>query len=181
MLNNSAYEYGSASKLIHWLMAALIIGLIVVGLYMETIPEEDPARRVVYGYHKAAGALAMLLFFVRIAWLRVSPGPELPTAFNDKERLLVGGIKKALYLMLLLVPLSGYVMSSAGGYPISFFGLFDVPLLIEKNKAIGGFAHDLHGPLAFTLLALVVLHIAGAIKHRLADKGGDKDILKRML
>ncbi len=181
MLNNNTDEYGSVSKLIHWLMAALILGLIAVGIYMEEIPKEDPARRVVFGYHKAAGVLAMLLFFVRVIWLRVSPGPVLPAAFSDKERLLVGGIKKAIYLLMLLVPLSGYAMSSAGGYPISFFGLFDVPLLIEKNKAIAGFAHEAHGILAFTLLALVILHAAGAIKHRHADKGGERDILKRMI
>ena len=81
----------------------------------------------------------------------------------------------------MLVPLSGYLMSNAGGYPIHFFGLFEMPALVGESKAIGGFAHEAHWIVGYAMAALVLLHMAGAIKHRLKVKGSEADILQRML
>lgn len=181
MLNNSTENYGSLSKAIHWVMAALIITLIAVGIYMAELDKEDPSRLQLFAMHKAFGVLVLMLAVIRIVWLRLSPAPTLPAVFTAKEKRLVASIKGVLYLLMFLVPLAGYVMSSAAGKPIAFFGLFEMPLLVAENKSIAGFAHEAHEMLAFAMLAFIVLHVAGAIKHRLKDRNGPSDIMNRML
>jgi cytochrome b561 len=181
MLKNSATNYGALSKTLHWLIALGIIMLIIVGVYMTGLDKADPTKREIIGIHKSFGSLMMMLIVFRLIWLRISPAPALPLVFNAKEKLLTKGVHKLLYVLMLLTPFSGYIMSNAGGYPVSFFGLFELPALIDKSKAIGGFAHEAHEILAFTMLAFVVLHVAGAIKHRLQDRDGERDILNRML
>ncbi len=181
MMSNSADRYGTVSRTLHWLMAALIIALIFVGLYMGSLPDDDPSHRKLVGMHKAMGSLVLMLAVIRLIWIRISPAPALPDAFAAGEKRLTKGIQSLLYLLMVLVPLAGYVMSSAAGRPISFFGLFDLPLLIAKNKDLAHLAGEAHEILAFSIAGLILLHMAGAIKHRVLSRGTDKDILGRML
>jgi cytochrome b561 len=185
MLKNSATEYGSFSKSLHWMMAVIILALIFIGIYMADLPT-DTAEQKQYAFkffnlHKSFGVLALILIVVRLIWMRISPAPELPSAFAPKEKMLVKVLQGVLYLLMVLVPLSGYLMSNAGGYPINFFGLGELPALVGESKSLGGFAHEMHEILGWGLLIVIGLHMAGAIKHRLKDKGGETDILKRML
>lgn len=184
-MQNSSTEYGVFSRGLHWLMALIIITLLAVGIYMADLPQDTQAQKE-YAFqffmmHKSFGVLALLLVVVRLLWLRLSPPPVLPAAFTPAEQMLVNGVKALLYVLMILVPLSGYLMSNAGGYPINFFGLGELPALIGKSKEFGGIAHEAHELLGYTILLLVVVHAAGAVKHRLKDKGGETDILKRML
>lgn len=180
MLGNSANRYGLVSRAVHWLTALLIFTLIGVGMYMSDLDKADPSRLSIYSAHKAFGVLVFLLLLLRIIWLRVSPAPALPAVLSAVEQKLFKTVKVGLYLLMLLVPVAGYTMSVAGGHPVSFFGLFTLPALFAKSKALGGFAHEAHEMLAYLLLALVAVHLAGAIKHRL--KGNtEADLLKRML
>lgn len=185
MIRNTATEYGSFIKVIHWLMAAIILTLILVGIYMADLPkvtdEEKQFAMTFYGMHKSFGVVIMLLVIMRLIWLLVNPNPPLPAVFEDKERLLVEGLKKLLYLMMFLMPISGYLMSNAGGHPIMFFGLFELPALIGEDKAIGGVIKAMHMLGGWAMLLVVLVHLAGALKHRLLEKGSEKDILQRML
>ena len=181
MLNNSTDRYGVVSRSIHWATAAIIIALIVVGWYMTGLAEEDPARRNIYNLHKSVGVLSIFLLVLRFAWLKVSPAPELPAVFPASERNLTQGMRILLYVLMLLVPVSGYVMSTAAGYPVPFFKLFTMPALIGESEMLAEFAHEAHAILGYSILAVVALHIFGALKHRLADRGGPSDILGRML
>lgn len=182
---NSSTAYGTFSKLLHWGMALIILTLIAVGIYMADLPKDTPEQKdyafQFYGLHKSFGVIVLLLIVVRLVWLRLSPAPELPAVFEGKERLLVTGLQKLLYLLMLLAPLSGYLMSNSAGFPVQVFGLFEMPALVEKSEALNGFLHEAHELLGFGILLLVILHAAGAIKHRLKDKGGESDILGRML
>lgn len=184
-LSNSDREYGLLSKTLHWLMAGIIITLIVVGIYMADLPRDTEEQKQYafqfFNLHKSFGVLALLLVIVRLAWLSVSPAPALPAVFSAKEQRVVKLLQAALYLLMVLVPVSGYLMSNAGGYPINFFGLGELPALVGKSKGLGGFAHEAHELMGFAILAVILLHVAGAIKHRLKDKGGESDILQRML
>jgi cytochrome b561 len=185
MLKNSATDYGTLSKALHWLMAAIILALIFVGIYMAGLPKETAAEKQYafqfYGLHKSFGVLALLLIVLRLVWTRLSPAPALPSAFAPKERVVVKALQGLLYLLMIVMPVSGYLMSNAGGHPIHFFGLFEMPAVVGESKALGGFAHEMHEIMGWAMLVLIVLHMAGAIKHRLKDKGGETDILKRML
>ncbi len=180
-MKNTPDRYGLISRALHWSSALLIIGLIAVGWYMTGLADEDPARRGIYNLHKSIGVLTMFLLIARFAWLRVSPAPALPSVFAPKEQRVTKGIQALLYLLMLLVPVSGYLMSTAGGYPVPFFGLFNMPALVGESKALAGFAHEAHAILGYGMLALVALHMAGALKHRLADRGGPSDVMARML
>lgn len=184
-LKNSSTEYGLLSKTLHWVMAAMIITLIGVGIYMADLPKDTAEQKQYafqfYGLHKSFGVVVLALIIVRLAWIRISPAPALPAVFNAKEQMVTKLVQAFLYILMILVPLSGYIMSNAGGYPINLFGLGELPALIGKSKEIGGIAHEAHEIMGFAVLALIALHVAGAVKHRLKDKGGESDILKRMV
>ncbi|MCW8828217.1 MAG: cytochrome b [Gammaproteobacteria bacterium] len=185
MIKNSATEYGSMAKTLHWLMAAIILTLIFVGIYMAGLPKDTAEEKQYafqfYDLHKAFGVVALLLIVLRLIWLRVSPAPKLPAAFAPKERIMVKALQGLLYLLMIIMPVSGYLMSNAGGHPISFFGLFEMPVVVGESEALGEFVHEVHEYGGWVILLIIVLHMAGAIKHRLKDKGGESDILKRML
>jgi len=185
MLKNSATEYGAVSKLLHWLMAAIILTLIGVGMYMADLPMDTAEQKQYafqfYNLHKSFGVIVLLLIVLRLIWLRISPAPTLPSVFAPKERILVKALQGLLYLLMILVPLSGYLMSNAGGHPINVFGLFQMPAIVGESEAIGDFTHEAHEIGGWVILFVIILHVAGAVKHRLKDKGGESDILKRML
>ncbi len=185
MLKNSAIEYGVVSKTLHWLMAAIILVLIFVGIYMAGLPKEAAAEKQYafqfYNLHKSFGVVAFGLILLRLVWVAISPVPKLPSAFAPKERAVVKALQGLLYLLMLVMPISGMVMSNASGRPVNFFGLGELPALIAENEALAGIAHEVHEIMGWTLLVLIVLHMAGPLKHRLKDKGGETDVLKRML
>ena len=181
MLKNTAEQYGTYTKILHWLMAALIVTMVIIGLYMSDLGKEDPVRRQLYDLHKSLGVLAMLLIAVRLIWLRISPPPALPAVFTENETRLVSLVKVALYLLMVIIPVSGYLLSVAGGHSVSFFGLFDLPSIMGKNKDTHEFFENLHSFMADVIIGAVLLHVAGAVKHRIQDKNGESDILNRML
>ena len=184
-MNNSATEFGALSKLLHWLMAAIILTLIGVGMYMAELPT-DTAEQKQYAFqffamHKSFGVVILGLIILRLIWIRISPAPALPAVFAPKERILVKALQGLLYLLMIILPVSGYLMSNAGGHPINFFGMGVLPAIVGESKSLGHFAHEMHEIMGTVLLVVIALHVAGAIKHRLKDKGGESDILKRML
>lgn len=181
MLKNNEQGFGLVSKLLHWGLALIIVLLIAVGLYMTGLEKEDPARLQIYGMHKAFGALVLLLTVVRISWLIYSRPPVLPAVLQVWEQKLSLLAKGLLYLLSLAVPSSGYVMSNAAGYSVSLFGLCDLPVLVAKNEELAKLANGAHGLLAYLLIGVVLLHVAGALKHRLLDKDPAADVMKRML
>ncbi len=181
MLGNNATSYGGLSKFLHWAMALIILGLIALGLYMTGLDKEDLSRGEIFALHKSFGVIAFVLIVVRLIWNRISPPPPLPAALQGIERLLPHTVVALLYLLMIIVPLSGMAMSQFGGHEISVFGFYQLPMLVSENKDLGGIASTVHEYSSWAILALVVLHAAGAAKHRKNDPGGEKDILSRML
>lgn len=163
-------------RIIHWLMAVIILSLLAMGLYMTGLEREDALRGTLYGLHKSFGVLVLLLLAVRL-FLRVATHvPALPKLYPLWERGLAHLGHFALYLLMFGVPMAGIAMSNSGGHPVKFFGVV-VPPLFEQNKEFGGLAHEAHWLLAYVLIGVIGLHLAGVIKHRFIDK---QDILYRM-
>lgn len=185
MLKNSTSEYGSMAKILHWVMAAIILGLIGVGIYMADLSRETVSQKKYafqfYDLHKSFGVIALVLILLRLVWLRISPAPALPAAFASGERKFVKALQGLLYLLMLVLPISGYMMSNAGGHPIMLFGLFEMPAIFGESETLGGISHAVHQYGGWFMLLVILLHIAGALKHRILDKGGERDILSRML
>ena len=171
-------------RVLHWLRAVVVIGVLGAGLVMvNLLPDELPAKfEVLYPNHKQFGLLALVLALAQLALRTRSSVPDLPKGLAPWERSLSKFTHRALYALLIIVPLMGYSMSStftqSDGIPF-FFG--QVPELLPKNDSWFELFQLLHRVLAYALLALVVLHVAGALKHRFLDKHADADVLQRML
>lgn len=174
-LVNTEEEYGLVAKIFHWVIAVLIIGLLPVGLGMGALPNE-PFKFQIYAMHKSFGLLVFFLGLGRIIWRFVSPPPEHLESHAKWEVTLASAAHFWLYVCIIGMPLSGWLMSNAGEFPVPFFGL-QMPALIGKNEALGDLFYEVHEILAYTLLFVLALHAAGALKHHVIDKD---ETLKRM-
>jgi cytochrome b561 len=177
-------KYPAKMRVLHWLRAVVVIGTLSVGLLMVNLPDDLPAKfEQLYPNHKQFGLLALLLGLSQLVLRLGSHVPEPPAGLRPWERKLSGFAHRAFYALLIIVPLMGYSMSStftqSDGVPFFFFGL--LPELLPKNDNWFEVFRLLHRIFAYTLLALIVLHVAGALKHRLLDKDPQTDVLRRML
>lgn len=174
-LKNSKTHFGLIAILFHWVMALLIIGMLGVGLYMTDLPIGIQKLKL-YGMHKAFGILVLILVILRIIWRLSNNTPIL--AMPKLEVIAARLAHLALYALMLAMPLSGWLMTSAAGLPPSFFGLFTLPSLVAPNddlRELFAFAHEW---LAYGLIALIVVHTLAALKHHFYNKD---NILKRMI
>lgn len=177
-------KYPASMRALHWLRAAVVIGTLGVGLTMVNLPDDLPAKfELLYPNHKQFGVLALLLALAQLLLRWRSRVPELPQSLQPWERTVSKFAHRALYVLLIVVPLMGYSMSStftqSDGVPFFFFG--QLPELLPKNDRWFEVFQLLHRIFAYTLLTLVVLHVAGALKHRFLDKDAESDVLRRML
>ncbi|MEK7991552.1 MAG: cytochrome b [Thiotrichaceae bacterium] len=165
MLTNTEKSYGMIARLFHWTIAILILALIPVGWYMAENELYD-----LYPYHKAAGMLVLFLGVLRLLWVFVNTRPNFPADMGRFAKAAAYIGHAMLYIFTLLIPISGYIFSSSGGYKVSFFGLFDIPLLIEKNAELHEMAGEAHEIIAFTALIIILGHVIMAYKHHLIHK-----------
>jgi cytochrome b561 len=171
-----AEKYGRTAQTLHWLMFLLIAGAFGVGLWMAGLPV-GPQRFRAVPWHKAIGITIFALVFIRLLWRLTHPAPSLPAAMPAWERHAAHASHWGLYLLMFAVPLSGWLMSSALGFSTVVFGI-RVPDLLERNRELGDILKTVHYFLNKTLLLLIVLHFAAALKHYFIDRD---DILQRML
>ncbi len=174
-ISNTEEEYGLIARLFHWSIAVLIIGLLPVGLGMGAM-ENSPLKFEIYALHKSFGLLVFFLGIGRIVWRFVSPPPEHLESHEHWETVLASAAHFWLYVCIICMPLSGWLMSSAGEFPIPFFGV-QMPALMGKDENLAGFFGQAHEILAYTLLFVLALHAAGALKHHVIDKD---ETLQRM-
>lgn len=183
MTNKHSEKYPLLLRVLHWAMALLIFGNLALGFYMTPFREDVPDWYDLYFFHKSFGVLVFLLVVTRLVTRLNSTLPELPETLPAMDKKLARLGHFAFYLLMVLVPLWGYGVSSTFEYSggVHFFGLFDLPELLPKSEAWFNTFDRLHAILAYTLLGLVGLHVAGVIKHRFFDKNKSNDVLPRML
>jgi cytochrome b561 len=161
---NTRNSYGSIAKAFHWLIAFMIIGMISVGVIMtEMLP--SPEKFQLYGYHKATGVIVFFLVLLRLLWRLINTNPALPKTLTPWHKRVAKLSPIALYALIIIMPISGFIMSDAGGHPISMFGLFTLPDLIEKNADLSKAAQLVHYYAAFILSGLIVSHVLAALYH----------------
>ncbi len=178
--NINQQNYGTFAKFLHWGMALMLIVLIAVGTYMTGLDKADPSKIQIMGMHKSFGVIFMQFAILRIIWSRLNNSPSLPNVLATWEKFLSKTITGSLYILMLAIPFSGYAMTNLFGYPVSLFGLIDLPVLFDKAPNMALLAKQAHGLLVYTLLAALFAHIAGVLKHRFLDKP-EADVLPRML
>ena len=172
-----AHQYTQTAKSLHWLMAALLFGLLALGFYMHDLPL-SPEKLQLYSWHKWAGVTAFLLVLVRLAWRFTHRPPALPESMPKTMQLAAHAGHLALYALMIAIPLSGWLMSSAKGFQTVYFGVLPIPDLLVKNKELGECLAEVHEALNIALILVVVGHVGAALKHHFIDKD---DILSRML
>ncbi|MDD3884350.1 MAG: cytochrome b [Gallionella sp.] len=162
---------------LHWLMAVLLFGIFPLGIYMHDLPL-SPAKLQLYSYHKWIGVTVFMLVLLRLLWRATHKPPPLPFGMPRWQEWASGAVHALLYLLMLVVPVSGWLMSSAKGFKTVWFGIVALPDLVAKDKALGEWLGEVHEVLSFTLALLIVLHVAAALKHHFLERD---DVLRRML
>ncbi|WP_374404753.1 cytochrome b [Niveibacterium sp.] len=170
-------QYTRTAIALHWLIALLIFIAFPVGLYMVDLPL-SPQKLKIISWHKWAGITVLALVLVRILWRATHRPPALPDSMSGIEKLAAHGAHHLLYLLMIAVPMAGWLMSSAKGFPVVWFGVLPLPDLIGKSESLAEFFEEAHEILAWLMVLIVVAHAAAAVKHHFVARDG---ILARML
>ncbi|HSC84227.1 MAG TPA: cytochrome b/b6 domain-containing protein [Pseudomonas sp.] len=166
-MNRVAYSF--PARLLHWLMAVLILTMLFVGVGM--VGSLGPWQHSLVTIHKAVGLLLLGLVLLRLAVrLRQSP-PALPASVPHWQQRLAHGAHVLLYLLMLALPLIGWAMQSAGGYPLRVLG-WVLPAIVPQDADLYAVLRSAHGWLAYLLFASVLLHLAAALFHGLIRRDG---------
>lgn len=167
----SAPTYTRTAIGLHWLMAALILTALPLGLYMTELPL-SPHKLKLYAWHKWLGITILGLACLRVAWRLTHRPPPLPASLPAWQRRAAAVSHALLYPLMLAVPLSGWLMSSAKGFPTVYLGLWQLPDLVAKDTLLAERLVELHFGLNALLLAVLVAHVGAALKHALIDRDG---------
>ena len=176
-IRNTPARWGHVAQFLHWLIVALIIVQVTLANIAEELPI-GPKKIGVYAWHKSFGITILLLAILRLLWRWANPTPLLPSTLKPYERVLAHVTHVGLYVLLFAQPLTGWMMTSARGFPVSWFGFFQLPDFVPKNKTLYDALVETHETLAWVLYVIVALHVLGALKHHFMMKD---NVLKRML
>ena len=160
---------------LHWIIFFLIACAWPLGQYMSGLPFSPQKLRLI-AWHKWLGITVFMLALLRLAWRLYRPPPPLP--LNGLQRRAAGAVHALLYVLIILIPISGWLFSSAAGLPTVYLGLVQLPDLLHKDKALAEALNQVHAMLNWTLLVLVCGHAAHALKHHFVDRDG---MLVRMI
>ncbi|OEE62941.1 cytochrome b [Enterovibrio norvegicus FF-33] len=161
-------QYGLTQRLIHWLSALLIIGLFAAGLWMVDLTYYSSWYKTAPHWHKSVGLCVAALTLFRLVWRFVKSTPEIEG--KRFERMAAHAAHNVIYLLLIVIFTSGYLISTSDGRPIEVFDWFAVPALGELFPDQSDIAGTVHYYAAFGLIGLAVLHAAAALKHHFIDK-----------
>jgi cytochrome b561 len=177
-IRNTTTRWGSLAQLFHWVIVALVITQFVLGTLSASLPAASLKKLTWITPHKSIGITILVLAVLRLGWRWMNPTPLLPDTLKSYERVLAHFTHYALYVLLFVMPLTGWIMSSARSFPVSWFGIVQLPDLVGRDPALYEALHTTHAILAWTLAAIAVLHVAAAFKHHFVLKD---DVLKRMI
>lgn len=174
---NTTRSWGSVSKLLHWLIVLLIINQWVIAERADALPL-GAAKLQALAWHKSFGITIFALAIVRLVWRWLNPVPTLDGLATPWERRAANLSHLLLYALIFAMPLTGWLMSSARNFPVSWFGLVQLPDLVAPDKSLFTLMNQLHHLLFKVLIGVALLHVAGALKHHFIDRN---EVLKRML
>jgi cytochrome b561 len=168
--------YTPLAKTLHWITALLVLGLLGIGLWMVGLPI-SLLKLQVFAWHKWLGLVVLVLTVLRLGWRWRSPPPPLPDAVTDWHRRIAPWSHGALLALLLAMPASGWLMSSAGGVQVFWFGVVPLPDLVPRDPGSFEVLRTVHHKLAWLLIALLALHLGAVVHHDLLRRDG---VFRRM-
>ena len=168
--------YTPVAKGLHWLMAVMILGLLALGIYMSDLPL-SPQKLTLYSWHKWAGVTVFVLVWLRLLWRITHRPPALPETLSPLMRLAAHAGHAALYGLMVAIPLTGWLMSSAKGFQTVWFGVLPIPDLLGRDRELGDLLQQVHKLLNLLLMLTLAGHVAAALWHHFVLKD---DTLRRM-
>lgn len=163
-----AARYTKTAVILHWLIALGIFSLFALGWYMTDLPKQTPDRAFYFNLHKSIGLTVFALILFRIYWRLSHTPPDLVATMKAWEKKLAHAGHHTLYLLMILTPLSGLIMSAYSKFGVKWFGIPVIPGL--DNKAIRDNFTEVHEFIGWILLAVVIFHILAGLKHHFIDK-----------
>jgi cytochrome b561 len=171
-----AAGYDATARALHWTTAAIVLFMLAAGLYMAYGPEGTLADTL-YELHRSFGLVLVPIILVRIYWRATHPAPPLPADIPLPQRAVAHLVHGALYGLLVIQPLIGWVGVSSYRAPMTLFWLVPVPPIWPENRALSDWLFAVHGAIGFVLLGLIGLHVAGALFHHFIRRD---NVLARM-
>jgi cytochrome b561 len=162
---------------LHWLMAIALVGSFSLGTYMHDLPF-SPTKLKYFSWHKWAGVTIFAVLLLRLIWRLTHRPPALPAGMPRWQQLAATATHLALYGLMIAIPLSGWLMSSAKGFQTVWFGVLPIPDLLGKSESLGDLLRNVHEALNFLLALTVSAHVGAALKHHFVNRD---DVLLRML
>jgi len=181
-LTNSATRFGLVSKFFHWAIFLFFVNQYLTGVLMMRLEKGHFVlgldQGAFYNLHKSVGVVIIALVLLRITWRKTTRLPDWPDTLAAWEQTCMKWTERTLYFCMLVMPISGYVFTLAGGYNFKLFGLVQLPQLIDKNASVAKTAEFIHAGTSYLIVAAVALHLGLALKRHRVDKDG---FLHRML
>ncbi len=166
-LSNTDQHYGAAAIALHWLMATLIVTLVALGVYMVRLPDVgfNLKKITLILVHKEIGVLVLVLACARLIWRQLNPLPRLVDSVPEWQKVSAILVHLCFYALMIALPVTGWVMSSAAGIPVSFLGLFTLPDFVPHDDILFGLLEPLHDWLGYTMAGFISLHAGAALRH----------------
>jgi cytochrome b561 len=174
---NTTARWGILAQTLHWIVVLLVITQFILARIAHELPL-GLEKLAMLARHKSVGITILLLVVIRLIWRWMNPTPALPDTLKPYERVLAKVTHGGLYLLLFAMPITGWIMSSARNFPVSWWGLVQLPDFVAPNRPLYDAMHATHETLAWLLALTALLHIAAALKHHFILKD---DVLRRML
>ncbi len=175
---NSKNHYGIVAISLHWLMAIGILGMYCLGLYMVELTYYDSLYKTLPFIHKSFGITLALVFIIRLVWRLINPVPEALAGISPLQRDAANLVHRLFYIIIPLIMISGYLISTADGSSINVFHILEIPASITSIPNQEDNAGLIHQYLGYGLAGLVVLHATAALKHHFYNRD---ETLRRML
>ena len=178
-LQNSEQRYGAVAIALHWLMAGVLIALLAMGIYMVSLPDVgfDTRKIMLILYHKQLGLLALMLAALRFGWRVGNALPSLTETLPDWQKVIARLVHLCFYALMFALPITGWLMSSAAGIPVSLFGVLDLPDLVAYDDYLFRALVGIHRWLGYALIACIAIHAGAALRHHFIFKD---ETLKKM-
>ena len=170
-------HYSATSKLLHWLVAICVLTTAPVAITMTRIGK-GPTQDMLYNFHKSLGVLILVLMLLRVINRLTVGAPIADPGIEPWQKTVSSVVHTSLYVLLLAMPVVGYIANSAYGAPTPFFGLFNLPMIVEKNDALATQLFAAHRWAGWLVILIVLMHVGAVLYHYFIRRD---DVLKRML